>query len=227
MRLRLLLCTFCMIAPNGYSQLPDDTGGSRPPGHQGSIGPPGPPGPRGQKGETGNEGKRGMDGPAGPRGRPGPVIMCGREPFASISQDLETLKGTIAKLNHAISYDFVKRIGEKYFVSDKERGTFSRAYEFCSQRGLELALPQNNDENRALTQMFDEAVKMAWINVNNEKAVSNFKADMKNQPLTFTNWAEAQPDKSIQDFGCTMLSENGAWRVTEECSLIAYIICQL
>ncbi|KAF3688552.1 Mannose-binding protein [Channa argus] len=211
----LLFYTLCLMAPYGYSQLPGLPGLK---GEKGDAGDPGFPGPIGHPGPSG---------PVGAPGRPGPVIMCGREPFASISQDLETLKGTIAKLNHAISYDFVKRIGEKYFVSDKERGTFSRAYEFCSQRGLELALPQNNDENRALTQMFDEAVKMAWINVNNEKAVSNFKADMKNQPLTFTNWAEGQPDKSIQDIGCTMLSENGAWRVTEECSLIAYIICQL
>ncbi|XP_067358299.1 mannose-binding protein C-like [Channa argus] len=211
----LLFYTLCLMAPYGYSQLPGLPGLK---GEKGDAGDPGFPGPIGHPGPSG---------PVGAPGRPGPVIMCGREPFASISQDLETLKGTIAKLNHAISYDFVKRIGEKYFVSDKERGTFSRAYEFCSQRGLELAFPQNNDENRALTQMFDEAVKMAWINVNNEKAVSNFKADMKNQPLTFTNWAEGQPDKSIQDIGCTMLSENGAWRVTEECSLIAYIICQL
>ncbi|XP_067358297.1 mannose-binding protein C-like [Channa argus] len=214
----LLFYTLGLMAPCAYSQLPGLPGLKGEKGDAGAPGSPGFPGIKGERGQTGHPGKR---------GRPGPVIMCGREPFASISQDLETLKGTIAKLNHALSYDFVKRIGEKYFVSDKERGTFSRAYEFCSQRGLELALPQNNDENRALTQMFDEAVKMAWINVNNEKAVSNFKADMKNQPLTFTNWAEGQPDKSIQDFGCTMLSENGAWRVTEECSLIAYIICQL
>ncbi|XP_067358298.1 mannose-binding protein C-like [Channa argus] len=214
----LLFYTLCLMAPCGYSQLP------------GPSGPKGDKGERGDPGFPGLPGHPGPSGPAGPPGAPGPygsVMKCGGESFASISQDLETLKGTIAKLNHAISYDFVKRIGEKYFVSNKERGTFSRAYEFCSQRGLELALPQNNDENRALTQMFDEAVKMAWINVNKKKAVSNFKADMKNQPLTFTNWAEGQPDKSIQDIGCTMLSENGAWRVTEECSLIAYIICQL
>ncbi|KAK2917579.1 hypothetical protein Q8A73_004325 [Channa argus] len=144
------------MAPCGYSQLP------------GPSGPKGDKGERGDPGFPGLPGHPGPSGPAGPPGAPGPygsVMKCGGESFASISQDLETLKGTIAKLNHAISYDFVKRIGEKYFVSNKERGTFSRAYEFCSQRGLELALPQNNDENRALTQMFDEAVKMAWINI--------------------------------------------------------------
>lgn len=50
---------------------------------------------------------------------------------------------------------------------------------------------------------------------------------MKNQRLTFTKWGEGQPDKSIQDTGCTMLSENGIWQVTPECSMNAYIICQL
>ncbi|KAK2842579.1 hypothetical protein Q5P01_012779 [Channa striata] len=177
------------------------------------MGPAGPAGP---------QGRSGFPGPAGARGLPGLVVMCGRDRIDSISQDLESLKRSIVKLDLAISYDFVRSMGKKYFVSHKERGPFSRAYEFCSQQGLELALPQNDDENRVLTQMFDEGVKMAWINVNNKKAESNFKADMKNQPLTFTNWAEGQPDKSIQNIGCTVLSENGAWRVTEECALDAY-----
>uniref|UniRef100_A0A8P4GJH2 C-type lectin domain-containing protein n=1 Tax=Dicentrarchus labrax TaxID=13489 RepID=A0A8P4GJH2_DICLA len=127
----------------------------------------------------------------------------------------------------AINYDFVRRVGQKYFVSYKERDSFSRAVEFCSQQGLDLALPQNEEENIALTQFFGDVYKEAWINVNNKKAEGNFEADMNNQPLTFTKWGEGQPDKSIEATGCTMLSENGVWRVTHECFLNAYIICQL
>uniref|UniRef100_A0A3B4EYP6 C-type lectin domain-containing protein n=1 Tax=Pundamilia nyererei TaxID=303518 RepID=A0A3B4EYP6_9CICH len=103
----------------------------------------------------------------------------------------------------AINYHFVRRVGQKYFVSNKERGSFSRAVEFCSQQHIELALPQNEEENNALTQVFE----------------GNFEVDMKNQRLTFTKWGEGQPDKSIQDTGCTMLSENGIWQVTPECSV--------
>lgn len=126
-----------------------------------------------------------------------------------------------------INYDFARGVDEKYFVSNKERGSFFQAVEFCSQRGLELALPQSDKENRLLTEVFESSPKTVWINVSNRKAEGNFGADMKNRPLTFTSWAEGQPDKSIQDPGCTTLSEDGVWRVTSECSMNAYIVCQL
>ncbi|XP_038562883.1 mannose-binding protein C-like isoform X1 [Micropterus salmoides] len=208
----LLFCILCLMPPSGYSQL---------------SGPPGSPGPPGRHGPSGPKGERGFTGPAGPPGVPGPAVICGRDVFGSINQDLEALKNSLAKLELATNYVFFRRVGQKYFVSNKERGSFSGATEFCSQRGLELALPQNEEENRVLTQVFGDVDKMAWINVNNKKAEGNFATDLKNRPLTFTKWGEGQPDKSIQDTGCTMLSENGVWRVTHECSLNAYIICQI
>ncbi|XP_045893677.1 mannose-binding protein C-like isoform X2 [Micropterus dolomieu] len=205
-RMFLLFCILCLMPPSGYSQL------SGPPGPPGRPGLPGPPGPKG---------------PSGPPGVSGPAVICGRDVFGSINQDLEALKNSLAKLELATNYDFFRRVGQKYFVSNKERGSFSGATEFCSQRGLELALPQNEEENRILTQVFGDVDKMAWINVNYKKAEGNFATDLKNRPLTFTKWGEGQPDKSIQDTGCTMLSENSVWRVTHECSLNAYIICQI
>ncbi|XP_051238888.1 mannose-binding protein C-like [Dicentrarchus labrax] len=153
--------------------------------------------------------------------------MCGQDRLDSAIRETEHLKKSFAKLELAINYDFVRRVGQKYFVSYKERHSFSRAVEFCSQQGLDLALPQNEEENIALTQFFGDVNKEAWINVNNKKAEGNFEADMNNRPLTFTKWGEGQPDKSIEATGCTMLSENGVWRVTHECFLNAYIICQL
>lgn len=127
----------------------------------------------------------------------------------------------------AINYRFVRRVGQRYFVSNKERGTFSRAVEFCTGKGLELVLPKNEEENDVLTQVFRDAQTAAWISVNNRKAGGRVEVDMKNQALTFTRWGEGQPDKSIQGTGCTMVSENGAWQVAPDCSLNAYIICQL
>uniref|UniRef100_A0A3Q1JHB2 C-type lectin domain-containing protein n=1 Tax=Anabas testudineus TaxID=64144 RepID=A0A3Q1JHB2_ANATE len=157
--------------------------------------------------------------------------------------DLETLKLTLATLKLGKQtflftstvvllikpnyYDFVRRVGQRYFVSYKKEGSFSKAVEFCSQQGLELALPQNEDENSALTQLFVKDIKKAWINVNNNKAEGNFQADMKNKPLSFTKWAEGQPDTTIQTTGCTLLLEKGMWEVTQECSVNACIVCQM
>ncbi|XP_070829015.1 mannose-binding protein C-like [Chaetodon trifascialis] len=221
MRLCLLFCFLCLMAPIGYSQLQGL------PGPKGDKGDPGPAGSPGPLGKIGPPGPRGFPGPRGYPGQPGPVVMCGRDPFGPIGRDIETLQRSIAKLDLAVNYDFVRRVGQKYFVSSKERGSFSRAVESCSQRGLELALPQNEEENSVLTQVFGEVYKTAWINVNNKKAEGNFETDMNNRPLTFTKWGEGQPDKSIEDAGCTMLSENRVWQVTHECFLNAYIVCQL
>ncbi|XP_032363348.1 mannose-binding protein C [Etheostoma spectabile] len=193
-----------------------------------------PPGPKGDPGRVGPLGQLGWaswatlgtwePGVRGPVGPPGSAIFCGR---GVSGQELETLKNSLAKLELVVNYDFVRRVGQKYFVSYKKRDSFSRAVEFCSQRGLELALPQNEEENNILSQVFGDDNKTAWISVNTNKAEGNFEADMKNRPLTFTKWGEGQPDKSIQDTGCTTLSENAFWRVTHDCSLNAYIVCQM
>ncbi|XP_044049927.1 mannose-binding protein C-like [Siniperca chuatsi] len=217
----------------GLHQLPGPPG---PKGDRGFPGPPGLPGRDGRPGVTGlpgapgppgREGLPGNPGPLGPPGPPGPFSMCEQDATRSSCPNLKAFTEGLAKLDQAINYDFVRRVGQKYFVSYKERDSFSRAVEFCSQRGLELALPQNEEENSVLTQFFGDAYKTAWINVNNQKAEGNFETDMNNRPLTFTKWGGGQPDKSIQDTGCTMLSENGVWRVTHECFLNAFIICQI
>ncbi|XP_040927117.1 mannose-binding protein C-like [Betta splendens] len=144
-----------------------------------------------------------------------------------VEEDLEPLKEAVAKLDYVTTYDFVKRVGQKYFVSHRETGSFSGAVEFCSSQGLELALPQNEDENNMLTRVFGETVKTAWISVNHKKSEGDFTTDVKNRPLVFTKWAEEQPERSIQDTGCSLLSENGRWRVTRDCSQKAFIVCQV
>ncbi|XP_053175807.1 mannose-binding protein C-like [Scomber japonicus] len=144
-----------------------------------------------------------------------------------VDKDLEALKKSFSKLELAVTYDFIRKAGQKYFVSNKKTGSFSQAIEFCSQQDLELALPKNEKENNALTHFFDEMDKMVWVNVNNKKAEGNFETDMKKRGLNFTKWGGGQPDTSVGETGCTMLSENGVWRVSSECSLNAYIICQI
>ncbi|XP_063755290.1 mannose-binding protein C-like [Eleginops maclovinus] len=182
---------------------------------------------KGEKGDIGIAGPVGVVGFPGAPGLPGIVVQCEKGNVGSLMEDGGTLKKSVANLEIAINFDFVRRVGQKFFVSYNKRDSFSSAVEFCTQQGLELALPQSEEENSILTQIFGDIYKEAWINVNNNKAEGNFETDMKNRPLTFTKWGEGQPDKSIQDTGCTRLSENGVWQVTSECFLNAYIICQI
>ncbi|XP_010785815.1 pulmonary surfactant-associated protein D-like, partial [Notothenia coriiceps] len=212
MRLCLPFCVLCLMATTGYSQMADVP---VPKGERGNPGYPGIPGMKGDTGMSGFPGPSGVPGPPGapgPRGSPGvhglpgaPEAPGSVENVGSLIEDGGKLMKSHAKLDLAISYDFVRKVGQKYFVSYKKRDSFSSAVEFCSQQGLELALPQDEEENSKLTQFFGDIHKEAWINVNNNKAEGNFLTDMKNRPLTFTKWGEGQPDKSIQGTGCTML----------------------
>ncbi|KAM9854825.1 mannose-binding protein C-like [Aulostomus maculatus] len=158
-------------------------------------------------------------------GPPGQMAVCEQDPFGLAT--IEALNQAVTKLETSVKYNFVRTAGKKYFVSDKEKGSFFKAVEFCSQQGLELALPQNEEENNLLTQAFDDVDQAAWINVNDKKAKGNFEVDMKERPLTFTRWGPGQPDVSVESTGCTMVSEHGHWVVTTECSFNAIIICQL
>uniref|UniRef100_UPI003AAA2008 mannose-binding protein C-like n=1 Tax=Centroberyx gerrardi TaxID=166262 RepID=UPI003AAA2008 len=229
MRLCFLFCVLSLLAPLGHSQL---QGPSGPKGDRGFPGLPGAKGGAGLPGLPGVSGRPGRPGLPGPPGPPGPQGSSESRQWhtdstGSLNSEFEALKNSIAKLELAVNYDFIQKAGQKYFVSYKERNSFSEAAEFCSQRGLELALPQNDEENNILTQFFGTVYKEAWINVNNNKAEGNFETDMKNRPLTFTKWGEGQPDRSIGDTGCTKVSDTGVWQVTKECFINAFIICEL
>ncbi|KAM9753197.1 mannose-binding protein-like [Menidia menidia] len=255
MRLCLLFCVLCLMAPTIYSQQPclcpkGEKGDPGYPGIPGSPGPSGPPGrdglpglpgqqgtscrtgsgglcgKRGAPGPTGNIGFPGERGVIGLPGQPGRPGFCDQVPKSSCP-DIKAYQDSLEKLQLAVNYQFVRRVGQKYFVSNKSRESFGKAVEFCSQRGLELALPQSEEENSALTEVFWDVYKAVWINVNKKKSEGNFLVDGKKQPLTYMKWAEGQPDESIEDTGCTMLSDKGLWTVTRECFLNAYIVCQL
>ncbi|XP_021174844.2 collectin-12 [Fundulus heteroclitus] len=218
--------------PAGPSGRPGASGPQGPqgrPGKDGPRGPAGPPGapgisvigPPGRVGPPGLQGPPGITGPAGPQGPPG-------EPGVSCScPDIKAIQDRLIKLELAINYSFVRKVGQKYFVSNEERRSFEKAVGFCSQQGLNLALPENEEENNVLTEVFGDVYKEVWIAVKKEKAPGNFTLDVNNQPLTFTKWEAGQPDASIKDTGCTVVSEKSLWKVNKECYLNAFIVCQI
>lgn len=153
-----------------------------------------------------------------------PFVKCKTPTFASTFN--VTLTALIPGFSSAINYDFTRRVDKKYFVSHKRPGSFDDAVQFCTKRGLVLALPKNEEENTALTQVFEGALKNAWLNVDNSKE-GKFQVDLKGHPLTFSKWGDGEPKVPNGDKGCTMLAESGAWQVTYECSFNALIVCEI
>uniref|UniRef100_A0A6Q2Z5W8 C-type lectin domain-containing protein n=1 Tax=Esox lucius TaxID=8010 RepID=A0A6Q2Z5W8_ESOLU len=189
------------------------------PGPHGVPGPPGPPGPVGPSGGMpGLPGPRGAAGARGERGLPG---IPGKCEVGGID-----LHNSIRKLELAINYDFTRRVNNRYFVSDKTQGSFDEAVQFCSKMGFVLALPKNEEENVALTQVFEGGFEQAWVNVDNSKQ-ANFKVDLNGQPLTFSKWGDGEPKEPSGDKGCTMVTKSGVWKITSECSANSYIVCEI
>ncbi|RVE71553.1 hypothetical protein OJAV_G00052840 [Oryzias javanicus] len=197
------------------------------------------PGPMGPPGATGHQGPRGLNGESGPQGPPGepgshghqgPAGSPGIPGICKTDSDISALLNSVTKIKQHVlaqNFQFLWNVGQKYFVSNKDSGSFETAVEFCSQRGLELALPQNEEENSKLMEVFGDTFKDVWISVNNKTADGNFQVDLNYQLLTFSKWEKGQPDDSIQDTGCTVLSEHGFWRVMRDCFSDAFIVCQL
>lgn len=127
----------------------------------------------------------------------------------------------------AMSYDFVRRVGKKYYVSYKVQRDFDEAVRFCANRGLALALPKSDVENAILTEFLDEGFNTAWINVENRKQEGKFEVDMKGQPLTFTKWGNGEPKVPEGEKGCTLLKESGTWQVTNKCFTLSCTICEI
>uniref|UniRef100_A0A3B3H7S7 C-type lectin domain-containing protein n=2 Tax=Oryzias latipes TaxID=8090 RepID=A0A3B3H7S7_ORYLA len=206
---------------------------------RGVTGPIGIPGPIGPPGATGHQGPRGLNGEIGPQGPPGepgshgqqgPAGSPGTPGICKTDSDISVLLNSVIKIKQHIlanTFQFLWNVGQKFYVSNKDSGSFETAVEFCSQQGLELALPQNEEENSKLMEVFGDAFKDVWISVNNKTAEGKFHVDMNNQLLTFTKWEKGQPGDSIQHTGCTVLTGNGLWRVMHDCFSDAFIVCQL
>ncbi|XP_029584948.1 pulmonary surfactant-associated protein D isoform X1 [Salmo trutta] len=212
-RLTLGLCVLSLLVLPGQMEKCECQGPSGAPG-----GVPGQPGARGHPGLPGAAGYPGRVGRDGVRGLPGPA--------GATDLDLDPLQESLVKLELAINYDFTRRVDKKYFVSHKRPGSFDDAVQFCTKRGLVLALPKNEEENTALTQVFEGALKNAWLNVDTSKE-GKFQVDLKGHSLTFSKWGDGEPKVPNGDKGCTMLTESGAWQVTYDCSFNAYIVCEI
>ncbi|KAK6312434.1 hypothetical protein J4Q44_G00180980 [Coregonus suidteri] len=165
--LTLGLCVLSLLVPPGQMEQCECQGPRGPPGPPGPPGPvgpsggiPGSPGPPGRPGPPGPPGARGPPGHSGFSGLPGVPSRVGRDgvpgppgPQGATDVDLEPLQASLVKLELAINYDFARRVDNKYFVSHKRQGSFDDAVQFCTKRGLLLALPKNEEENTALTQL--------------------------------------------------------------------------
>uniref|UniRef100_A0A673JAL8 Mannose-binding protein C-like n=1 Tax=Sinocyclocheilus rhinocerous TaxID=307959 RepID=A0A673JAL8_9TELE len=190
----LLLMEFMVLAA-AQTSCPANAGVPGSPGHNGSPGRDGRdgfPGPNGEKGDPG-VGAQGPPGKIGPPGVAGPQGHQGNPgPPGKIKAHL------------VLGFRMFRNVGQKYYVSDGLVGNFEKAQKFCSDAGAKIVLPRSEDENKVLTSM------QAAL----EKKEGHF-VDMSDQPLTFTNWNEKEPNDYNGAEDCTIIYKSGLWNDTD------------
>jgi hypothetical protein len=145
-------------------------------------------------------------------------------------------------LSYAINCSLIKDVKKwhgHYYTITTKRITFLEAKQFAENSGGYLAIPNNKAENDFLKSLIPSP-KYAWIGVYDPQYTSNYCyegddncayddsrfVDIKGNPLTYTNWADNQPDNLVKSYDIyngkqmvsplgehwvAMASTNGKW----------------
>ncbi|KAG7465883.1 hypothetical protein MATL_G00158440 [Megalops atlanticus] len=204
---------------SGYPGVPGTPGHNGQPGRDGKDGVAGPKGDKGDAGGTavysrigvqGPPGKQGPVGPSGPKGQKGEPGPAGDTSLTrALQSEVQAMKESLSKFEKATSFQLFKKVGKKYFVSDKRLGTFEEALKFCSDAGAILALPRGSEENKALSQLIPDS-QYAWLGVNDRETEGKF-VDVQNKPLQFTSWKSGEPNNHQNKEDCALITPNGSW----------------
>ncbi|XP_066562894.1 mannose-binding protein [Amia ocellicauda] len=218
---------------SGYPGIPGTPGNNGAPGRDGRDGRDGKDGRDG--GQKGERGERGVQGPPGKAGPIGPVGLKGEKGeqghqgaafdpslIAKLQSQVQTLQGSLSRLEKASQFLLWRRVGNKYMVSNKELGNFDQGLKICGDAGAKMATPKNKVENDVFSKFLAES-QTAYIGANDRKSEGRF-VDLEEKPLGFTNWKSGEPNNHKGKEDCTIVL-NGQWNDVS-CESNCMIICE-
>ncbi|MBN3309151.1 MBL2 protein, partial [Amia calva] len=227
---------------SGYPGIPGTPGNNGAPGRDGRDGKDGRDGGPGQKGEKGENGERGIQGPPG---KSGPIGLLGlkgekgeagpsgppleQNKIAELQSEVKTLKDNCMVIDfmfflEAAQFRYWKIVGNKYLVTNKERGTFEHSLKVCGDADGKTFTPKSNVENLAISKLLTES-ETAYIGANDRKTEGTF-VDLEEQPLAFSNWADGEPNNSGNNEDCAVILRNGKWNDVT-CDTDHITICEI
>uniref|UniRef100_A0A671LFR3 Mannose-binding protein C-like n=2 Tax=Sinocyclocheilus anshuiensis TaxID=1608454 RepID=A0A671LFR3_9TELE len=228
-----------MVLAAAQSSCPANAGVPGSPGHNGSPGRDGRegfPGPNGEKGDPGvgaqgppgKIGPPGVAGPQGHQGNPGPPGTGVQSALVIQHQsDVKNLTDRLTVVEKVLGFRMFRKVGQKYYVSDGLVGNFEKAQKFCSDAGAKIVLPRSEDENKVLTSMQAALESTSvYVGATHRKKEGHF-VDMSDQPLTFTNWNEKEPNDYNGAEDCTIIYKSGLWNDTDCNSERELLVCEL
>ncbi|KAG7461128.1 hypothetical protein MATL_G00206740 [Megalops atlanticus] len=222
-------CAGCPGVPGapGQNGFPGRDGRDGRDGKEGSAGPKGEkgdagvavPGPPGKAGPVGPEGLKGQKGEPGPAGTPSSSLI------SQLQYELQALKTRLSKLETATSFRDFKRVGNKYYMSERVTADFDQGVALCRDFGTTLALPRNSAENQALAKIIALSdSKYAFLGATDRKTDGQF-LDLEEKPVTFTSWGTGEPNNYGGSEECIVQSTSTNW-IDVKCSAKYLIVCE-
>uniref|UniRef100_A0A673JAN3 Mannose-binding protein C-like n=1 Tax=Sinocyclocheilus rhinocerous TaxID=307959 RepID=A0A673JAN3_9TELE len=203
----LLLMEFMVLAA-AQTSCPANAGVPGSPGHNGSPGRDGRdgfPGPNGEKGDPGV----GAQGPPGKIGPPGVAGPQGHQGNPGPPGKIKAHAGVQSALVIQLQSD-VKNLTDRLTVIMlfKNKKVYS---------ALTLGLKLSCQELPLSTSIY--------VGATDRKKEGHF-VDMSDQPLTFTNWNEKEPNDYNGAEDCTIIYKSGLWNDTD-CNSERHVVCEL
>ncbi|XP_021326931.3 uncharacterized protein hbl1 isoform X2 [Danio rerio] len=217
-----------------YAGVPGTPGHNGLPGRDGRDGRDGVTGPKGEKGEPGVSvqgppGKAGPPGPDGAQGESGPPGSPGSESvIESLKSEIQNLKAKIDTIEKAASFSNFRKVGQKYYVTDRIFGTFDNGIKLCESSSGTLVVPKSSAENQALVRVAASSGlinEKPYIGVTDKETEGQF-VDIEGKQLTFTKWGPGQPDDYQGAQDCGVIDVSGTWD-DGNCGDIRPIICEI
>ncbi|XP_077310053.1 collectin-43-like [Lithobates pipiens] len=230
--------------PAGPKGETGDRGASAPPGLQGVAGPPGAKGERGANGATGAPGTQGVAGPTGPKGERGssgpsgppgqkgergdsaaPAIDNLKLQMAGMDRRIRDLQSNLEKQGKVLSFaKEVARSGNKFYIINAVKVTYSEARTSCANRGGQLAVPRTPEENQAILSLRKQVNQHTFMGINDLEKEGDFR-DLSGEAIKYFNWRAGEPNNLGGKEHCVEIWDDGRWN-DENCSSKRFFVCE-
>ncbi|NXG80593.1 SFTPA protein, partial [Baryphthengus martii] len=117
----------------------------------------------------------------------------------------------------------MQKAGEKMFASNGKSVDFASALESCAEAGGTLAMPMNEEENKAILGIVKQYNQYAYLGIKECEASGQFTY-INGTPLNYTKWHQYEPNGKGTE-KCVEMYTDGRWN-DKKCNQRRLTICE-
>ncbi|KFP78119.1 Pulmonary surfactant-associated protein A, partial [Acanthisitta chloris] len=117
----------------------------------------------------------------------------------------------------------IREVGEKMLASNGKKVNFASALESCKEAGGTLAVPMNEQENKAVMDIVKQYNQYAYLGIKERETSGQFQS-INGMTLNYTKWHEREPNGKGKE-KCVEMYTDGTWN-DKKCNLYRLTICE-